>query len=61
MLKIAIGFGETDLLSNLVVQSSKVLNKKKKLNGSSTYTNPPTVDYGENLKVFGKTSFLLHY
>ena len=42
-------------------ESSKVLNKKKKLNGSSTYFNPPTVDYGENLKFFGKTSFLSHY
>ena len=42
-------------------ESSKVLNKKKKLNGSSTYSNPPAVDYGENVKVFGKTSFLSHY
>ena len=42
-------------------ESSKVLNKKKKLNGSSTYSNPPTVNYGESLKVFGKTNFLLHY
>ena len=42
-------------------ESSKVLNKKKKLNGSSTYSNPPTVDYGENLKFLGKTSFLSHY
>ena len=42
-------------------ESSKALNKKKKLNGSSNYSSPPTVDYGENLKVFGKRSFLLHF